>query len=107
MPEVVRSLEKALTFRPQPARMLAHCQMVALSAPGVDGPTDWRRLERCFYLGESSVDHACGDVDDPTMLSLFHHDGITQVGWRTAARMRKTAAGPLTWGCPPHTIHVQ
>jgi len=40
--------------------MLAHCQIVALYAVGVDSPTDRRRLERCFYLGESSVDRVAG-----------------------------------------------
>ena len=76
-------------------------------AIGVDGPTDRRHLERCCYLGESSVDYTCGDVDEPTVLPLFHHDGITQVGRWAAAGVRETAACPLAWGCHPHTIHVQ
>src|SRR5215207_5847140 len=91
----------------EPARMLAHRQIVALHAVGVNGTTDRRRLERRFYLSEGPIDHACSDVDDPTMLPLFHHDGITQVGRWAAAGVRETAAYPLARGCHPHAIHVQ
>ena len=77
MRKVVRRFGEGVHLPSQPARLLAPRQIVALHAVGVDGPTDRRRLERCFYLGESAIDHACGDVDEPTVLPLLNHDGIT------------------------------
>ena len=92
---------------PQPACMLAHRQIVALHIVGVDGPTDRRHLERGFHLGEGPIDQACGDMDDPTVLPLFDHDGIAQVRWWPAAGVRETATRPLAHGCHPHAIHLQ
>jgi hypothetical protein len=77
---IVRLFGEGVHLPSQPARVLAHRQIVAFNVIGVAGTTDRRRLEHRFSLGEGPVDHACGDVDDPTMLPLFHHDGITHVG---------------------------
>ena len=92
-------------FSSQPACVLAH-RVVALHTVGVNGPTDRRHLEHGFHLGEGPIDHACGDMEDPTVLPLFDHNGIAQVQWWTAAGMRKTAACPLAQGCHPH-LHLQ
>src|SRR5215471_14810398 len=51
MLEVVRLFGEGVHLPSQPARMLAHRQIVALHAIGVHGPTDRRRLERRFSLG--------------------------------------------------------
>src|SRR4030095_7082814 len=99
MLEVVRLFGEGVHLPSQPACMLAHRQIVALHTVGVNDTTNRRRLERCFYLGQSPVDHACSDMDDPTILPLFHHDGITQVGrWAAAGGGENAASPPTTRG---------
>ena len=105
--QVVWLFGEGVPLPSQPSRVLAHSPIGALHAGGVDGPTDRRRLERRFSLGDGPVDHTGGDGHDPTVRPLCDHDGRAHVGRWTAAGVRETTARPLTRGCRPYALYVQ
>src|SRR5215831_11976998 len=64
--QVVRVFREGIDFPPQPSRVLADGQVIALHTVGIDRLANRRGVQRRFHLFPRAIDDASSDLDHPS-----------------------------------------
>src|SRR5712692_10471620 len=95
--EIRALLGEGIHLASQPPRMLAHGEIIAFDAIGINCGADGGSFQEALELLFRSINQARGHVHDPTALALFDNHRVAQLRRWTFARKGQSPTWALPW----------